>query len=250
MYSTSTDLSLGGGLGSRKIPRGVGPLLVDMVAYWRLEEGSGTRFDSFASHDLTDDNTVLSASGLVGTAADFEADNAESLSRLDSDLEIVDVDRTLLSWVNFESLTASQAFMGVWGVGTENFIVQKNTSGNFRFNLQTTDGFKVLEATTFGAPTTSTWYMVICEHDASGDLITIQVNNGTIDSLATGGAPVAIAGQEFTLGNLDVVDPTFGLDGLQDETGVWDRLLTAAEKTFLYNSGSGRSYAEVVAFSG
>ena len=31
-------------------------------------------------------------------------------------------------------------------------------------------------------------------------------------------------------------------DGLIDEVGVWSRLLTADEKTALYNSGSGLAY--------
>jgi PKD repeat protein len=49
--------------------------------YWRLDEGSGTRYDASASgNDLTDYNTVGSATGIVGLAADFERDNGEYLS--------------------------------------------------------------------------------------------------------------------------------------------------------------------------
>ncbi len=50
------------------------------VAHWPLDETSGTRADSVGSNDLTDNNTVLSATGMFGNAADFEATSNEWLS--------------------------------------------------------------------------------------------------------------------------------------------------------------------------
>jgi hypothetical protein len=40
------------------------------------------------------------------------------------------------------------------------------------------------------------------------------------------------------------------LDGLLDDIGVWKRKLSDTEVTWLYNSGAGRSYAEIVTCSG
>ena len=38
------------------------------------------------------------------------------------------------------------------------------------------------------------------------------------------------------------------MDGRLDQVGVWKRVLTADERTWLYNSGNGRSYTEIVAY--
>ncbi|MFH0911716.1 MAG: hypothetical protein V1918_09465, partial [Planctomycetota bacterium] len=48
---------------------------------FKLDEASGARYDNLdSSNDLADVNTVLSAAGKDGNAADFELDNAEYLS--------------------------------------------------------------------------------------------------------------------------------------------------------------------------
>jgi len=39
---------------------------------------------------------------------------------------------------------------------------------------------------------------------------------------------------------------TFFFDGLIEEVAFYKRVLTAAERTWLYNSGAGRAYAEVL----
>ena len=49
----------------------------DLVAYWTLDEASGTRSDSVGSSDLTDINTVTSAPGILNGAAQFTAANNE-----------------------------------------------------------------------------------------------------------------------------------------------------------------------------
>ena len=49
-------------------------------AYREMNEASGTRNDSHGANHLTDNNTVGSAPGIVGTAADFEAGSLEYLS--------------------------------------------------------------------------------------------------------------------------------------------------------------------------
>src|SRR3990167_10705009 len=53
-----------------------------LVSYWTLDEASGVRYDSVvaSANDLTDNNTVASATGKFNDAASFLAANSESLS--------------------------------------------------------------------------------------------------------------------------------------------------------------------------
>ena len=55
-------------------------LSTGLLAFWKMAETSGTRYDETANNeDLTDNNTVSYATGKVGNAADFEASNNEYL---------------------------------------------------------------------------------------------------------------------------------------------------------------------------
>jgi hypothetical protein len=53
------------------------------TAFWRMEEASGTRFDSVGGRHLTDVNTVGQAAGRTGNAAAFDRNNWESLETPD-----------------------------------------------------------------------------------------------------------------------------------------------------------------------
>ena len=60
-----------------------------LVAFWKLNEQSGTRAAAFSSNDLTDNNTVTFAAGILGNAAVFTSANSEYLSRAsNSDLAL------------------------------------------------------------------------------------------------------------------------------------------------------------------
>ncbi len=54
-----------------------------LVSYFKCNEVSGPRADSIGPNDLTDNNTVLSGTGSLGTACDFESSNSEYLSITD-----------------------------------------------------------------------------------------------------------------------------------------------------------------------
>ena len=96
----------------------------------------------------------------------------------------------------------------------------------------------VVQASTFGAPSTGTWYFLVVQHDATNNQIGISVNNGTTDTTATTGG-VRDGAAPFRIGAFG--NATSFFDGRIDAVMVWKRLLTAAEKAYLYDSGNGRS---------
>jgi hypothetical protein len=56
----------------------------NLIAFWGLEEASGTRNDAHGSNHLIDNNTVGSATGRVGTCANFDRFTDEHLSIVDN----------------------------------------------------------------------------------------------------------------------------------------------------------------------
>jgi hypothetical protein len=224
-------------------------LTTSLIAYWELGEASGNRADSHGSNTLADNNTVTQAAGKVGNAADFERDNTEYLSIADNAaLSTGDIDVTMCAWVYFESLAM--------GAGQIRQIISKEGASDGEYYLfydSTADrlSFTVYGASAYGsggavnwgsAPSATTWYFVCGEHNASANTIRIKVNDGAWVSVGHS-AGIFDSDGAFRLGLNSAAQ---SMDGLIDQVGFWKRTLTDAEHSFLYNSGNGRSYADVV----
>jgi hypothetical protein len=91
---------------------------------------------------------------------------------------------------------------------------------------------------------TGVWYFLAGGWDGANVWIS-RNNAGTVTSaLANGVQDAAFA---FNLGAFNAAN---FLNGQIDSAGIWKRTLTAAELTFLWNSGAGRTYAEIAAYGG
>ena len=219
----------------------------NLVAYWSLDEASGNAIDAHASNDLTDNNTVGTASGVVSGCRDFEESSSEYFSIADNtDLSTGDIDFTFAFWLQLESKATSKCpIVKADAVNAEYYLQYHSGSDRLQFLVYGATGFGSggsAVANTLGSPSTSTWYFVVCWHDSVNNQVGIAVNGGTADT-ASHSAGVLDGTSAFHIGSY----PGFSQhwDGLIDEVGFWKRVLTADERTELYNSGSGRDYAYI-----
>src|SRR3990167_1504842 len=82
-----------------------------LVAYWKLNEISGSRYDSYGSHILTDLNTVAYTDGRIGNAALFRRAQSEGLLIIDtSSLSTGDVDISWAGWIYLNSTNENTIF--------------------------------------------------------------------------------------------------------------------------------------------
>lgn len=243
-------------LGSRKrglqmaTAAGSAVLLNQFIAYYSLEEASGTRVDSRGGNNLTDVNTVGQAVGKVANAAQFVIANSEYLDLADSPaLSVGDIDFEFSVWVYLDSKAAFQTVFSKWdSPSLEYLLVYDNGADRFTWFTRLADNSSTVtvSSNTFGAVSAATWYHIHVYHDATNDLIGINVNNGAFDTAANAGG-VLDATAPFRVGRYE--SPAY-LGGRVDELGFWKRLLTMAERTWIYNGGNGRSYAEILAYTG
>jgi len=220
------------------------PLLRDLISYWKLNEASGTRADSVGDNDLTDNNTVTRVVGKQSGAAQFVLANSEYLSvTSNSSLNIGTSSFTLATWVYLSSKATQMGIITKWPTGGTGvyFIDYLNSSDRFRFRVTKDGGTSATAiADNLGAPSTGTWYFIVCTFD--GTNLSIQVNNGTADTATLAGTTVDPDNADpFYLGRFSGTTPNY-LDGYVDEVGFWKRLLDSEEKARLYNSGSGITY--------
>ncbi|MGH7186131.1 MAG: LamG domain-containing protein [Pseudomonadota bacterium] len=209
-----------------------------LVAYWKLDEASGTRVDATGrGNDLA---TVVgspgSAAGKVGNAVDTSSGNYLE-GPVGGDLSPGNADFTIAAWLWFDALSGEGDIVNKWQSGNFEYSLATDGSNNLKFFVS--DGsFPSVTATTFGAVSTSTWYFVVAWHDSVGDAIKIVVNDGTVETTAHAGG-VNTGSAPFSVGRAPFGSPH---DGRVDEVGFWTRLLTAGEITALYNGGAGLAY--------
>lgn len=215
----------------------------DLISFWELEESSGTRVDSHGSNDLIDNDTVGSATGKVGNAVSFVGVVSEYLSLAGN--TSVNVNTGPITIALWAQLTTKSANRHLFNKGDEYFFYYDFTSDRFKFEVYGTAGFfddEVVTASALGSPSTGAWYFLVVDHNPVTDLISIQGNNGTINT-ASHALGIHNGGGNIQLGRLNGFSGAH--DGLLDQIGFWKRVLTSDERTFLYNGGAGRSYAQV-----
>ena len=215
-----------------------------LVAWYDLEEASGTRSDAHGSLDLTENGTIGSATGKVGDAANKASAGTDSLYHADNASFSITGDMTIAGWINFSSATDNFALVSKWlGTGNQKSYILYKPSGlrTLRF-IASADGSAssiTLEST---ARALDTWHFVVVKFVAGGTS-TLYIDNASVD---TGTAPSIIADttSRFELFSFNTSSVS-SRAGLIDSVGIWNRALDSSELTTLWNSGSGVAYADL-----
>ena len=211
-----------------------------LIAYWELEEASGSRLDSHTNGlTLTESGTVPQVAGKVGNAAHLTT-AGNFLSRADDALFDFSLGMSVAAWVRFPTSVPSGDFLLVSRARSDNEWRLMWLNSDSRFFFQTFDavaGSSQIKADTFGAPSADIYYLVVATADNTN--IKISVNAGTQDSVAQSGV-IANTAEFFRIGEQDF---NAGFHG--DQCGLWNRALTASEITQLYNAGSGLAYSSL-----
>lgn len=225
----------------------------NLESYWPLDEASGTRADAHGSNDLTDNNTVGSATGKQSNGADFETTSSEYLSLAsNSSIQAGDIDFTFAFWVKFESRVEDAVLISKDVDSPANSrdytIDYRQVEDDIRFYVNGGAGGLVVASNVSFSD--ATWYFVVAWHNASANTLNLKIDNGSTQSTGTSGTAPEVSGAPFRIGARAFASFEGFFDGIIDEVGYWKRVLTADEITDLYNSGNGRDYAYIVGGGG
>lgn len=216
-------------------------LLAGLSCHYRLDEASGERKDSHSTKHLTDVNTTGQAAGKIGNAADFTPATNNYLKHADDAAhEITQPGWSSAFWVFLDAKSAVYVIVSKADFTDDNwYVLYDNAADKFKFFARIGGGVFVLHSLT--PVSTGTWYFIVCRHDDVGDIIDMSINNGTPESAAAAGG-LSVNTNEFRVGRLGNVSPADTVDGRVDSLSIWQRLLTNAEVSALYNSGTGLDY--------
>lgn len=217
---------------------GFDPLRTGLAAFWKLDEASGTRVDAVGTSHLSDNNTVTQAAGKGGNAAQFVAANSEYLSCASNALvQTGDIDFSLAGWVYHDTLPGLQTYVARSQGGAQEYHLRSNSGS---LNFQVLSGTTLVGSISHGsALSAATWYFWCAYHDSVNNLVGLSINAGVPATAATTG-PMATQNIPITLGARGALDNF--LNGRLDNVGLWRRVLTAAERTRLYNGGAGLTH--------
>lgn len=230
-------------------------LLNGLVAYWKLEETSGTRYDSHGSYDLTENVGIDSGVGVKGNCAVSNSTYYDERSLLISPApyDSVNSSWSLSFWIStVDGQEAIQMFPNAWGScclftivdidGDRTLLGQvwhDGGAGGIYTDVSKSgvyvEGFVHVSIThDLPTKTVKVYYNGIEEHSFSYSSYLNSVDGGgnfenTILSMFAG----------------DFDGINYAGPGKLDEVGIWDRVLTASEVSALYNGGSGITYEDL-----
>jgi len=223
------------------------------ISHWTCDEASGVRYDSTASNnDLTDNNTVTSATGLLGNACDFEKSNNEYLSITDASQTGLDLgsanDFTWSVWSNIESSIPTgeeYGFFFKWVGGTNNrttYWFLDYSGSSYRIGLnQSTLGTTANYSSYSGNISTinsSTWYHYVFTYERTSQVFKFWRNGQWVNTQYTGQSSLYNSSAPVQIGS--------GFDGLQDEITVFNTALSTSTILSLYNNGTPLQYEEPI----
>jgi len=223
-----------------------------VISAWEFNEASNSaRLDSKSTNHLTDNNTVPTVTGVAtndAAAARFVPGNFEFLSRTNGTIGGIEnkTDNFSIEMafkLNATGITQTIIAKGATSDAIPGFWCFVNTSNRFQITLGNGTGRVSVNPT--NVLTTATLYHFICTCDRAGNM-SVYLNN----ALGTGTGAAAISGITGSLGNTTTltIGQTSSTTYLSADVGFvrfWNGVLSSTERTYLYNSGALRSYAQL-----
>lgn len=218
-----------------------------LVAYWNLQDQSGSRLDLTGNAStLTNTNVVTTVDGVVGAASGFVAASTQRLQAASSAvLQGGPKDFTIACWGYLTDKVSVYQFMSKISVTagqSEYQLFYNSATDRFQVSVYTaTDTQRTVIGNAFGSPTAATWYFLCGWYDNTTQTVNVEVNAVAGDSASTTAAAQAASAGVFAIGSQGNVGANY-LNGRVCEAAKWDRLLTANERRWLYNNGLGRTF--------
>ena len=232
-------------------------LITNLAAYYKLDESSGNASDASGnSHTLTNTNTVGYAAALINNGADFGTANTNKRLEAGTNLGWDGISPVSFNtWIKVRtapgsgSLAIFLSLINQLNRSMSHTIQYRFTTGSLAFNITRSDGSTQDLGVYNTTLSTSAFTMLTYTYDgtAGGGHMIGYLNGSQVISVTatitngTNAGSGAVGTSAIALGDTQGGSP-YPASIYQDETGVWNRVLTPTEITSLYNSGAGLAY--------
>lgn len=216
----------------------------NLTSYYKLDETSGIVIDELGVNNGTNNGATPNVSGLINTAYDFEAGDVDYISMGDvMDFNFLSDTFSASFWVKLESTVATNTFIAKQKNADpyDGYSLSYDSSGRLVFEADATGSITIRKTTTLN---TGEWYYLVFTYNGNGHASGVKMY---INSTEQTGLTIAddslssstVTSEDFKIGARGAgnINP---LDGIIDEVGIWDKVLSQSDITLYYNSGIGQ----------
>lgn len=221
-------------------PNLVGSLLTDLWARYACNEVSGTRYLTYGSGPNLAEvgGTVTSTTGEFGLAVDSDKTNTQYLKGT-MGAKSFNSGLTIGCWVNLKSSPPASPG-GIMALknsaGSDWIFLARHFNGNgVQFGFRSPGGVSTSAAIPVLSGT-GVWIPVMAWWDSGTNTAEMQVDNGPIYNRDFGVASTSVNITGWSFDELYLVGGNGIVHGSVDELTVWDRTLTAAERSLWFTS--------------
>lgn len=229
-------------------------LLTSLRSAYAFESSGSMGTDSSGnSNNLTLTGTVNQAAGnaVAGTNAAVWTDSGglSPLGTLHGNFNYItaSTDFTLTAWVyvvtgSWDTTPYDMFVVGSYNAGTDQYgLFLDQATKEFYFVVSGGGAGGVKSYDGGGAISFSTWYFVQCQWDYTSKNTGIRRGTGSLVETASAITDPYASPNDWCIGS-NGHGAGFTMTGRTDAVNLWDRKLTGAEATSLYNSGLGLEY--------
>lgn len=192
--------------------------------------------------DTSHVNYTISGAGKIGRGMEFDSTggNISSISLIPA---IGDINRSVFGWVNLSGGSAYN-ILAAWGADSQN-----NNQSNFACasdlaNLYFSTRNTISLSPSTGISDTNDFHFIGYIYNATSSNITFYLDGSYLNS-TTLATDLTTGSSLLTLGQSIEVADDWDFEGIMDEVGIWNRTLSEAEVTSLYNGGLGTTFGDV-----
>jgi hypothetical protein len=210
------------------------PLWNSLVSYYT---GDNTSNDAKGTNNATLVNGATYATGKINGGFSLDGIN-DYVSIPNGTFNPTSGSYTISAWMSQSSTSYLPVIFGLGGFITNSIVVYLY-GGLIRFLNSNGATYQLIESP---IPSSGSYHHVLCVKDTASNKYYLYVN-GSLVAQATISINYVANNLETRIGSIG--DGTYGFSpfaGIIDEVGLWNRALTAAEATELYNSGAGKQY--------
>ena len=222
-------------------------ILVGLVDYWKSDETSGDLLGAHAhpGKTFTEVGTVGSNAGKVyPTAREYSGPGTtDKQVRDNDDVRFADIDFTVAVWWYQYTTPDGETSLYHYIVHQDGYdggyTIGLNNGNQLFFMSGRGEGVTDIIHSSSAIPAPNgTWHFAVCWYTASDHVLHMVIDNGTEETLiggarAKGTNSVKVGGDELTANTMD---------GRIGPLMMWNRALTSAERSYLWNNNAGLTY--------
>jgi len=212
-----------------------------LVAYYKLDESSGNATDSVGGFTMTNTNTCTFSAGKINNGADCHpTGNKYFTVANDLGLNGSSQNWTVSMWIYPNGNMSTQQVFANWvDFGYRVYCYIEYYSSACRL-VRVRWGIAADVCSKSQSFNNATWYHVCWRYN--GTTLNLKINDWTATTLGSSGNGSGTGYRdEVTIGAY-TSGGTTNLKGMADEVWFWNRNITDAEVTELYNAWAGKQY--------